>query len=109
GAAPHEWVIDPSAAACGAANTLVVERDSRTNAPARAVVMNTDGAAAVQCLSARLGDLAPRRVGIVGAGGAARAIAAALMMADATVVVYNRTRERADALVEDLRRRVPQQ
>jgi shikimate dehydrogenase len=109
GAAPHEWIIDPSAAACGAANTLVIERDSRGNAPVRAVVMNTDGAAAVQCLGARLGDLSARRVGIVGAGGSARAIAAALMMSDATVVVYNRTRERAEALVEDLRKRVPEQ
>lgn len=108
GTPPHEWEIDASAAACGAANTLVIEREEGTNAPVRAVVMNTDGAAAAACLAASLGDLAAKRVAIVGAGGAARAIASALLMADATVVVYNRTRERAEGMVEDLRRRMPQ-
>lgn len=101
------WSIDPTAAACGAANTLLIDRDPRTGRATGAMIANTDGAAAVECLQGRLGDLASRRIAILGAGGAARAIAAALMMADADVVVCNRTRKRAERLAAELRQSVP--
>ena len=97
----YELRLDEISEACGAANTLVVERlpDAETMG-SRAVacrVMNTDASAAVGCLSDALGGaVAGKRFALIGAGGAARAIAAGLVRDGATVVVYNRSRERAD-------------
>lgn len=104
------WSIDASAAACGAANTLMIDREPSPHGGSRAtgaMIANTDGSAAVECLKTRVGDLAPRRIAIIGAGGVARSIAAALMMADAAVVVANRTRNRADLLASQLSEFVP--
>ncbi len=109
----------------GAANTLV-------RAPSGAVAAaNTDAPAAVAALAAGLGiderasaslasgafdggDSAAsaarnawtrRSVLVLGAGGAARAVAAGLALAGADVVVANRTRERAQRLAESLHHR----
>ena len=49
----------------------------------------------------RLADLAGKRIAVIGAGGAARAIVAGLAAYGATVVIYNRTEERAAALAAD--------
>jgi 3-dehydroquinate dehydratase/shikimate dehydrogenase len=97
-----EWSIDALSEACGAANTLVVERDGMGNAR-RARVVNTDGPAAAAVLTDALGGTASgKRVAILGAGGAGRAIAAALVQAGASVVVCNRTRETAEQLASEL-------
>ncbi|MCL7714634.1 shikimate dehydrogenase [Stenotrophomonas mori] len=63
---------------------------------------NTDGAGLVRDLTARHGlDLRGRRVLLLGAGGAARGVAPALLDAGILeLVVANRTPERADALVD---------
>lgn len=65
---------------------------------------NTDGAGLVNDLTGRRGlDLRARRVLLIGAGGAARGVAPALMDAGIDeLVVVNRTPERADALVDAL-------
>lgn len=97
-----EWSIDELSEACGAANTLVVERDRLGNA-LRARVVNTDGPAAVGVLGAAMGgSVKGKRIALVGAGGVARAIAAGLMVGGAEVVVCNRTPSSAAALAAGL-------
>ena len=73
--------------ATGATNTVVFGADGWS-------VYNTDGLAVVEALGA-VCDLRGARLVIVGAGGAARAAAAALTRAEAEVTVVNRTPERA--------------
>lgn len=89
--------IEPLAEEIGAANTLTVRDDGSLYAS------NTDYAAALDAVCDTLGigrdALAGRRVAVLGAGGAARAIVAGFARHGATVVVYNRTRERAEELV----------
>ncbi len=78
----------------GAANTLIKQADGRIMAD------NTDGAALVQDLEKHFGSLQDKRLLILGAGGACRgALAALLAMPVAAVLVANRTRERAEALL----------
>jgi len=66
---------------------------------------NTDYAAAIDALAAAMGTaregLAGRRVAVVGAGGAARAIVAALAHYGAAVSIYNRTVSRARQLAAE--------
>lgn len=96
------WDIDPLSSACGAANTLVVDRDSLGN-PIACRVRNTDASAAAGVLSEALsGSFDGRRIVLIGAGGVARAIAAGLLARGANVVVASRTREKPDELARDL-------
>ena len=79
--------------ALGAANCVVVTGDGRLRAE------NTDGGGFVDGLAADAG-LSPsgRRVAVIGAGGAARAVVGALGAAGAAdVAVINRTESRAEA------------
>ncbi len=93
------WEADTDTSACGAANTLIVERASDGRL-ARIRVANTDAPAAVTSLADTLGEITGKRIAILGAGGVARAIAFALAMRGAEVIVYNRTRDRADGLAQ---------
>jgi 3-dehydroquinate dehydratase/shikimate dehydrogenase len=101
------WELDELSAICGAANTLVAHPNQRGGFTGTHV-LNTDGSAAVDALEAALLALpspialADARVGLLGAGGVARAIAAELALRDATVLLYNRTRARAESLARDL-------
>ncbi len=85
----------------GAANTLY-----RLNNEWAAT--NTDASAALEAIqdglkkSGGVTDLANRKVLILGAGGAARAVAFALKAKGAIVVVTNRSRERGKSLAEEL-------
>jgi 3-dehydroquinate dehydratase/shikimate dehydrogenase len=97
------WEIDPLAERCGAGNTLVVERAGIGAGVVRARVFSSDATAAVACLSEAMGQIAGRRVAIIGAGGVARAVAAGLLEADANVVVFNRSRARGERLVTEFR------
>lgn len=99
-----EWSIDELSELCGAANTLTIERHADGRA-SRASVFNTDASAARVCLQEALGDLAGKRVALIGAGGVARAIAAGLLGAGAAVTAASRTRASADTLVADLNAR----
>ena len=89
--------VGAAARACGSANLLVFA-DGRLRAD------STDGLG----LMAALGEQAPdldvrgRPVVVLGAGGAARAAAAALKAAGAEVGVLNRTEARARTLADDL-------
>ena len=91
-------VIEPLAQRIGAANTLTVNDDGSLRAS------NSDYAGALDAVCDSLGikreALAGRRVAVIGAGGAARAIVAGFAGHGATVVVYNRTMEKAQALAE---------
>jgi shikimate dehydrogenase len=89
--------IDPEAAAIGAVNTVVHE------AGGRLVGYNTDAAGFLEPLRA---DLAQphlfRMARILGAGGAARAIVAALAGQGFTLVLAARDRSKARALLDEL-------
>jgi shikimate dehydrogenase len=92
--------LEPSAEISGAANTVVRQPDGRL------VGSNTDGSGFVRSL--RDADVEPSGLSVVilGAGGAARAVAVELALAGArSVTVAGRTPERRDALVERLRTR----
>jgi shikimate dehydrogenase len=92
--------LEPSAARTGAVNTLVVQDGTLIGS-------NTDGYGFIQNLraSAPGWSAATGPAVIVGAGGAARAIAAALIDERAPEIrIVNRTRARADALVAALGR-----
>jgi 3-dehydroquinate dehydratase/shikimate dehydrogenase len=84
--------IDPIARAIGAVNTLVLRPDGSWFAA------NTDAFAAAKALEQASGTLQGKRVLILGAGGAARAVAFGVRELGATVLVANRTHERAVAL-----------
>ena len=88
--------IEPLAERIGAGNTLSFAEDGRP------VATNTDYAAALDAVCAGMGigrdGLAGKRVAVLGAGGAARAAVAGFASVGATVVVYNRTLEKARSL-----------
>ncbi len=92
----RRWSIDAVTERCGAANTLVVHSDGSC------AVSNTDAPAAVASLGALIGTVEGRRVAVIGAGGVARGVACGLLQAGAAVVIYNRSRGRAERLVADL-------
>jgi len=88
--------IEPLAAKIGAANTLTVRDDGRLYAS------NTDYAAALDsvcdALAIQREQLKDKRVAVLGAGGAARAVVAGFSHYGATVTIYNRTLDKANAL-----------
>ncbi len=90
--------LHPSAREVGAVNTV-------KNEEGRLVGFNTDGEGAVNFLRERLGSLRGSRVVILGAGGAARALAFSLLREGVELTVLNRTPSRARRLVLELRRR----
>lgn len=89
--------VSPMARACGSANLLVFS-DGRLSAD------STDGAGLMAALAEQAPDLsvAGAPVVVLGAGGAARAAAAALKTAGAEVSILNRTAARAETLAADL-------
>lgn len=95
--------VDPLAQRIGAANTLTVRRES---GKVHLHATNTDYAGALDAVCSSMGiqpsELKSQRVGVLGAGGAARAIVAGFAHHGATVVIYNRTFDRAAALAEEM-------
>lgn len=100
---PHKQAVSalvdeltPEARAIGAVNTVLVRGE-------RLVGHNTDAAGFLRAL--REAGFAPEGCSalVLGAGGAARAAVYALARVGARVVLLNRTPQRADALVADLR------
>lgn len=87
------WSVDDVARSIGAINTLVLGGSPRG--------FSSDADAIVDSLGVSRGDLASKRVAVIGAGGTGRTAVAALAALGATVVVYNRTRERAEALAHE--------
>jgi len=90
---------EPLARTIGAVNTITIGPDGGLQGH------NTDYAAAVDALTCAMGisreQLSGRRVAILGAGGAARAIVAALRHYHAEVTIYNRTLSRAEGLAAE--------
>ena len=89
---------EPLTQQIGAANTLTRGSDGQLSAS------NTDYPAALDTVCHGMGiqrsDLAGLRVAVIGAGGVARAIVAGLAHYGATVVIYNRTIEKARLLAD---------
>ena len=90
---------DPLAVKIGAVNTVTIVPDGSLRGD------NTDYAAAIDALCDCMGivrdQLAGRHVAVLGAGGAARAVVAALAHYLAEVTVYNRTVSRGRQLAEE--------
>ncbi|MCD4824739.1 MAG: shikimate dehydrogenase [Phycisphaerae bacterium] len=90
---------DPLAVQIGAVNTITIAPDGSLRGD------NTDYAGAIDALCCAMGiareGLAGRSVAVLGAGGVARAIVAALAHYRAETTVYNRTVSRAETLVKE--------
>ncbi len=91
---PHLDHIDDTAQKIGAVNT-VVNRDGKLTGT------NTDGIGAIRALS-RAGSLKRKRIVVIGAGGAARAIGFGVRSVGGKVIIVNRTIDRGRKLAEDL-------
>jgi 3-dehydroquinate dehydratase/shikimate dehydrogenase len=87
--------LDPLAREIGAVNTVV-------NKGGKLMGYNTDSTAAVRELEEGIGDLRGKKITLIGAGGAARAIAFGLKKKGATITLVNRTEERARRLAQEL-------
>lgn len=94
--------VDELAARIGAVNTIAIERASGAM---KLRGLNTDYPAILDSITSKLKvprqALADYRVAVIGAGGTGRTAVAALAHYGATVVVYNRTRERAGSLAAE--------
>jgi len=97
---PHKEAVlryvraDERAQLIGAANTI----DFRTN-----IATNTDVIGLMDDLAAHGIDVEDRNVIVLGAGGAARAAVYGLAEAGANLAIVNRTLEKAERLIEELR------
>ncbi|RUM34210.1 MAG: shikimate dehydrogenase [Archaeoglobus sp.] len=87
---------DELASKIGAANTLKFDKDISA--------YNTDAYGALKALESAGVGVSGKTVLIIGAGGAARAIAFALVDRGATVAVTNRTEDRGIKLAQDVRK-----
>jgi len=92
--------IAEEARVIGAVNTIV-HRDGRL------VGHNTDWQGFLASLREAGFDPRGQRCAVIGAGGAARAVVYALARTGAAVAVFNRTVERAQRLVQDLKAHLP--
>jgi len=102
---PHKEAVmriemekDPVARQVGAVNTLA----RRTERKPLWYGMNTDAVAAADSLVAVSGSLDGKNVAILGAGGAARAVAFGVKQRGARVFIVNRTPERAESLAREV-------
>jgi 3-dehydroquinate dehydratase / shikimate dehydrogenase len=91
------WQMSPFASACGAGNTLLVERDSGGSI-STVRVSNSDAPALLACLRSALGEIRGRRVVILGSGGLAKAAAMILAWSGATPIICARRPEMAEKL-----------
>ncbi len=98
--APHKLaafeicdIVEASARRAGAVNTLMFQ-------DGRIIGRNTDGLGFIANLRAHGVNPAAGPALVLGAGGAARAVVAALLHEGITVTLANRTRERAEALAQ---------
>ncbi|MFH1849586.1 MAG: shikimate dehydrogenase [archaeon] len=89
----HLDAVDETAGKIGAVNTVVNDRGF--------IGYNTDGTGAVAALRERT-RVRGKKILVLGAGGAARAVAYGLVQAGAELSIYNRTKEKADALAGEL-------
>ncbi|TVQ79126.1 MAG: type I 3-dehydroquinate dehydratase [Phycisphaeraceae bacterium] len=98
------WTIEDSARLAGAANTLLVQPDGACR------ITNTDIVGITAPLEHAFGGsdaLKNLPIGIIGAGGAARAALTGLIRAGADITITNRNRARAEAMVESIAQHAP--
>jgi shikimate dehydrogenase len=86
--------IDPTARRIKAVNTIVNDDGSLKG-------FNTDCDGVIQALAEKI-SIKGRHVGILGAGGAARAVAFGVIGQGATATIFNRSREKGEALAAEL-------
>lgn len=89
---PFLDVVDEEAFEIGAVNTIVVRRGGLFG-------YNTDGVGALDALEKKT-SVKGKRVAIIGAGGAARAIVYEAKKRGGEVFIFNRTKEKADLLAD---------
>jgi shikimate dehydrogenase len=89
--------VDSTVKFLGSANTIL-NKDGKLSG------FNTDGVGALKALRENGVDLSEKKVLLLGAGGAAKAIAFSLAEEVGELVVLNRAAEKAKALAEDLSR-----
>lgn len=89
--------IDPVAAKIGAVNTLLFYKNSKEKIISRG--FNTDWLGANTALAEKI-KLQHSTILVIGAGGAAKAVAFGLVQAGAKVIIANRTKERGEALAK---------
>ena len=94
---PHLDILDPNAERMGAVNTVL-------NKDGRLIGYNTDAFGSASALREHNEDPKDKRLLILGAGGAARAISFALAKDSIQTVILNRTVEKARALAEELKK-----
>jgi shikimate dehydrogenase len=90
--------LDESAAEVNAVNTIL-------NVDSKLIGYNTDGIGAIKALKEHGVLLKDKKVILLGAGGAARAIAFSLIKNECKLVIFNRTFSKAKKLVEELRKK----
>ncbi len=100
---PHKQAVLPfldeigsAARAIGAVNTIVIE-------DGRLLGHNTDGEGFLAAVREANFEPAGKQALVLGAGGAARAVVYTLAQAACAVTIHNRTAERGDALVKEMR------
>jgi shikimate dehydrogenase len=89
--------IDEEASFIGAVNTIV-------NSDGKLIGYNTDGRGFIQSLLERGILVEDNDILIIGAGGASRAISYYLSQKGRTLYIYNRSKDRAKRLVQDLKK-----
>lgn len=87
--------VDPEASFIGAVNTIV-------NSNGKLIGYNTDGRGFMRSLQEESIEVKGKKVFLVGAGGAARAVSWYLAEGGSDLSIYNRTPEKAELLVGDL-------
>jgi shikimate dehydrogenase len=91
--------LDESASLVGAVNTVKNDRG-------KLIGFNTDGEGALKALEGKIGSVKGGEVVLLGAGGAARAIAFSLAKAGARLTIANRTVPRAKALASTIEQKL---
>jgi shikimate dehydrogenase len=89
--------LDPAVKFLGSANTIL-------NEDGKLLGFNTDGTGALKALRGNGVNLSEKKVLLLGAGGAAKAVAFALSKEVGELVILNRSSEKAKRLAEALRR-----
>ena len=90
----HVDTVSDAAIRIGAVNTLYWDQG-------KLIGTNTDGLGALNAIQGQMPNLEDKKVLILGAGGASRAIIFALQTAGAHVAIWNRTTEKAQLLADE--------
>jgi len=91
--------LDESASLVGAVNTVKNDRG-------KLIGFNTDGEGALRALEGKIRSVEGKKVVLLGAGGAARAIAFSLARADSRLTIANRAIPRARALASTIEQKL---